>query len=214
MTMAYRKDKLMHRALLAVPLALLLAVCLCNCGAPRPIKYYSVQVSATPPRPAHTYPVDILVGRITGPAILQASPIVYRTGTNEMGTYQHQRWADPPVDMIRANLTRLLRNSGDYRSVGVLGNTASEEYVIRGRLYDFTEVDGASMSGLVTIEFELYDRKTAKILWSHFYSQMEPVQGKEIANVVQALDRNLDRGLKEVLAGLGQYFAANPPLKS
>jgi ABC-type uncharacterized transport system auxiliary subunit len=40
---------------------------------------------------------------------------------------------------------------------------------------------------------------------------MEPAQGKEVSQVVQALDRNLDRGLKEIVAGLSQYFAANPP---
>jgi ABC-type uncharacterized transport system auxiliary subunit len=200
----------MRRVIHFVPFALL-ALIGAGCGSPRPIKYYTVQVPAAPARPTFTYPIDILVGRVTGPAILMAEPIVYRTGTHEMGTYQHQRWADPPVDMIRASVIRLLRNSGDYRSVGVLGSTSNEEFVVRGRLYDFAEVDGPTMSSQVTMEFELYDRKTAKILWSHFYSQTEPVQGKEIANVVQALDRNLDRGLKELIAGLNQYFAANPP---
>jgi hypothetical protein len=35
------------------------------------------------------------------------------------------------------------------------------------------------------------------------------VQGKEISAVVTALDLNLERGLKEVAAGLNQYFSAN-----
>jgi ABC-type uncharacterized transport system auxiliary subunit len=203
----------MHRVTHLVPVALL-ALALCGCGSPRPIKYYSVLVPAAPTRPIYTYPVDILVGRISGPALLQAEPIVFKNGSNEIGTYQHQRWADPPVEMIRANLIRMLRNSGEYQSVGVLGNTRNEEFVVRGRVYEFSEVDGASISGLVTVEFELYNRRSSRVLWSHFYSQLEPVQGKEIANVVQALDRNLDRGLKEVISGLGQYFAANPPKKT
>jgi ABC-type uncharacterized transport system auxiliary subunit len=203
----------MHRVTHLVPVALL-AFTLCGCGSSRPIKYYSVVVPASPIPPTSTYPIDILVGRISGPALLQAEPIVFKNGSNEIGTYHHQRWADPPVDMIRANLIRMLRNSGEFQSVGVLGNTRNEEFVVRGRLYEFSEVDGASIGGLVTIEFELYNRKSSRVLWSHFYSQLEPVQGKEIANVVQALDRNLDRGLKEVVAGLGQYFAANPPKKT
>lgn len=193
-----------------VPVALL-GLSLCGCGSPRPIKYYSVLVPAAPTRSTSTFPIDIVVDRISSPALLQAEPIVYHTGANEMGTYQHQRWADPPVEMIRANLIRMLRSSGEYQSVGVLGNTIAADYVIRGRLYEFAEVDRTNISGLVTMEFELYNRRTAKILWSHFYSQTEPVQGKEVSNVVQALDRNLDRGLKEVISGLSQYFAANPP---
>jgi ABC-type uncharacterized transport system auxiliary subunit len=60
------------------------------------------------------------------------------------------------------------------------------------------------------MEFELYDRKSGKTLWTHFYSQSEPVQSKDISSVVTALDTNLDRGLKEVAAGLRQYFSANP----
>ena len=83
------------------------------------------------------------------------------------------------------------------------------DLVVRGRLYDFAEADGEGISGLVTMEFELYDRKTAKVLWSHFYSHTEPVEARQVPSVVQALDRNLERGLKEVIAGLGQYFAAN-----
>ena len=72
----------------------------------------------------------------------------------------------------------------------------------------------ASIAALVSMEFELCDRKTGKVLWSHFYSQSEPVQGKEISAVVAALDVNLDRGLKEVATGLNEYFAANLPKKS
>ena len=60
------------------------------------------------------------------------------------------------------------------------------------------------------MEFELYDRKSGKVVWTHFYSQSEPVQGKEISAVVAALDTNLDRGLKEVAAGLNQYFYQIP----
>ena len=86
--------------------------------------------------------------------------------------------------------------------------------MVRGRLYEFAEVDGASITGVVSMEFELYDRKSGNTLWTHFYSQSEPVQSKDISAVVTALDTNLDHGLKEVAAGLGQYFSANPVGKS
>ena len=82
--------------------------------------------------------------------------------------------------------------------------------MVRGRLYDFEEVDGPSISALVSMEFDLYERKTGKVVWSHYYSQSEPVQGKEMSAIVSALDTNLDRGLKEVAAGLNQYFLSNP----
>jgi ABC-type uncharacterized transport system auxiliary subunit len=142
------------------------------------------------------------------------TPIAYRIGTNEIGTYRYSQWSEPPVRMLKVKLIRLLRASGDYQSVGELGSNSDAQYVVRGRLYDFEEVDSASIAGMVSMEFDLYDRKSGKVLWSRFYSQSEPVQGKDISAVVTALDLNLDRGLKEVTAGLDQYFATTLGKKS
>ena len=201
----------MHRVTHLVLIALLV-LALGGCGAPKPVNYYAVQMPPAPAPAASAYPIDLLVGRVSAPTLLETTPIVYRTGSNQLGTYQYHRWADPPVQMVQTKLVRLLRDSGQYRSVSGLGNPSDAQFVVRGRLSELAEVDAAeSISGLVTMEFELYNRKTAKILWSHAYSQVEPVPSKDISAVVSALDRNLDRGLKEVVAGIGKYFAANPP---
>jgi ABC-type uncharacterized transport system auxiliary subunit len=202
----------MHRTYIAS--TVLLALGLAGCGMPRPIHFYEIETPTAPARVNTTRPIDILVGRITGPTFLESEPIVYRTGSNEVGTYQYHRWSDPPVELVQANLIHLLRSSGDYQNVLRAGSGATQELIVRGRLDRFEEVDAANISTLVAMEFELYNRRTAQVLWTHSYSQMEPAQGKEVSQVVQALDRNLDRGLKEVVAGLGQYFAANPPKKT
>lgn len=188
----------------------LLGLGLSGCGASRPIKYYTVQVPVAPSPSTNTYSVSLLVGAIGGPEMLKDTPIAYRIGVNEVGTYQYSRWAEPPVEMLKGKLIRMLRDSGQYQSVGSLGSTAEGGYVVRGRLHEFEEVDSAgSINGLVSMEFELYDRKSGKVVWSHSYSRSEPVEGKKISLVVTALDLNLDRGLQEVSAGLGQYFATS-----
>ena len=192
----------------------LAALGLVGCGSPRPIRYYGLQPPPAPSAAHSTYPIDLVVGRMTASSLLESTPIVYRTASHSMGTYQYHRWEDPPVDLVPERLMRLLRSSGEYRSVIGMGNGSDSEFLIRGRLHQFEEVDGAAISAQVTMEFELYNRKAGKLLWSHYYSQSEPAEGKEVANVVQALDRNLERGLKEVVDGLSRYFAANPPKKS
>jgi len=188
----------------------LLALSLAGCGSSKPIKYYTVQLPVAPTLSTNVRPVSLLVGNVAGPGIYRDTPIAYRTGANEIGTYQYSRWVDPPVDMVKVKLLRVLSTSGEYQSVASVGSNAEGRFVVRGKLYNFEEVDGASIAGVVSMEFELYDRKTGKVVWSHFYSQSEPVQGKQISAVVAALDTNLDRGLKEVAAGLSQYFSANP----
>lgn len=187
----------------------LLVLGLTGCGASRPIKYYTVQLPVPLTPTTDTYSVSLLVGSIGGPEMFKDTPIAYRIGTNEVGTYQYSRWAEPPVEMLKGRLIRMLRTSGQYQSVNGLGSSAEGQFVVRGRLYEFEEVDSGSISGLVSMEFELYERKSGKVVWSHSYSQSEPVEGKKISAVVTALDLNLDRGLKEVAAGLGQYFSAS-----
>ncbi len=185
----------------------LLVLGLTGCGASRPIRYYTFQVPVAPSPATDTHLVSLLVGSIGGPEIFKDTPIAYRIGTNEVGTYQYSRWAEPPVEMLKSKLIRMLRASGQYQSVSGLGSTAEGQFVVRGRLYEFEEVDSGSIGGQVSMEFELYDRKSGKVVWSHSYSRNEPVEGKSISAVVTALDINLDRGLKEVAAGLGQYFS-------
>ena len=191
-----------------------LALSLNGCVTSKPIHYYTVQLPMAPTLTTSRLNVSLLVGEIGGSDLYRDTPIVYRVGTNRIGTYQYSRWAAPPVELLQGKLIRVLRASGDYQSVSSLGSKTEGQFVVRGRLYNFEEVDGGNIAGLVSMEFELYNRKSGKVLWTHFYSQSEPVQGKEIPEVVAALDTNLERGLKEVTAGLNQYFATNPVGKS
>jgi ABC-type uncharacterized transport system auxiliary subunit len=191
-----------------------LALSLNGCAKSKPIRYYTVELPLAPSLTTSAHPLSLLVGSIGGADIYRDTPIVYRVGANEIGAYQYSRWVEPPVELVKSKLIRMLSASGDYQSVASLGSNSDGRFVVRGRLYEFGEVDGANITGLVSMEFELYDRKSGKVLWTHFYSQSEPAQGKEISSVVTALDTNLDRGLKEVAAGLNQYFSANPVGKS
>jgi ABC-type uncharacterized transport system auxiliary subunit len=208
----------MCRATLVVSISLAV-LGLAGCGSPKPIKYYAVQIPTTPAPSNHTYAVDLVVGRVTGSDLLGATPIVYKTGTHEVGTYAYHRWTGAPTEMVQEKLVRLLRKSGEFRTVSGSESTTgagskSDTLVLRGKLYDFAEVDGGEIQGLVSMEFELYNRAAAKVVWTHFYSQTVPVKSKAVPAVVEALDQNLDRGLNEVTAALSKYLAANPPGKS
>jgi ABC-type uncharacterized transport system auxiliary subunit len=183
---------------------------LSGCLGGRPIRYYTVTLPPTPEPGADVYPFTLLVGHISAPEILEDQPIVYRSGKNEIGVYQYHQWIEPPAEMVKIMLIRRLRASGKYQSVAQLGSRLQGDYVLHGRLYDFEEVDkGEDITALVSMQFELYDRKTHKEVWNRFYSHTEPVQGKKISDVVSALDHNLEQGLTEVMSGLNAYFSAN-----
>jgi ABC-type uncharacterized transport system auxiliary subunit len=195
------------RQIVAFITLVLAGVGLSACGGGRPIRYYTVELpqAAQPSTRAHA--ITLLIGRIAAPGILQDEPLAYRSGPNEIGIYEYHHWVEPPARMVKVILIRQLRASRKYQSVAELGSSVQGEFVLQGRLYDFEEVDGASTAALVAMEFELVDRKTSKTVWTHFYSYSQPVQGKEIPDVVSALDHNLVRGVTEIASGLDAYFS-------
>lgn len=200
------------RQMIAIVVAALGAMTLSGCGGGRPIRYYTVELPVAPEQPAGGHPYTLLIGHIGSPEILREEPIAYRSGKNEIGVYEYHLWAEPPVQMLRVELVRMLRSSGKYRSVTELGSSGLGDYVLQGRLYDFEEVDsGGSMAALVSMEFDLVDDHSRKTVWTHFYSHSEPVQGTEITDVVSALDHNLTQGLHELESGLEAYISANAP---
>src|SRR5579863_6678857 len=205
------------RRMIAIALVALGAATLSGCGGGPPIRYYTVELPVAPAQPASGHPYSLLIGHIAAPEILREEPIAYRTGKNEIGIYQYHFWVEPPVQMLRITLVRMLRSSGKYQSVTELGSSAQGDYVLQGRLYDFEEVDSAGgIAALVSMEFDLVDGRSRKTVWTHFYSHSEPVQGEDLPDVVSALDHNLTQGLNELESGLDGYIgsSAQAPGKS
>jgi ABC-type uncharacterized transport system auxiliary subunit len=186
-----------------------------GCGASRPSKYYQLTVpgDGAPAANPNPVPITLLIGRITGPALYNADQIVYSTGGESMGTYEYQRWSEPPTQMIAEVMLRQLRASGHYRGVYTLRSDIHGEFLLHGRLYDFKEIS-ASKSNTVarlTMELELRNIKTGTSVWTHFYTHDEPVTGKEVGAIVAALDKNVQQAVAEFRSSLDQYFTEHPP---
>lgn len=183
-----------------------------GCGAARPSKYYQLTVpsDATQVERADAVPVTLLLGSLTTSHLYHEDRIVYGNGPEQLGTYEYQRWAEPPTEMIEGVLLRQLRASGRYRAVYYRRSNMQGDFALRGRLYDFKELSVGQMSARVTLEFEMRDLKTGATVWTHYYTHDEPVSGKDVPAVVAALDRNTQRAVGEVVANLDQYFASHP----
>jgi ABC-type uncharacterized transport system auxiliary subunit len=198
----------MNRSL--IPAATLLAGLLAGCGAARPSKYYQLTIPGTgseaaDPKP---YPVSLLIGPLRASHLYREDHIVYSSTKEAMGSYQYQRWAEPPTEMLVDVLLRDLRDSGKYQSVQILRSNSHGDYILYGRLYDFKEVDGSPLVARVAVDSELREAKTGSVVWTHYYAHDEPVNSKDIADVVAALDRNAQRGMAEMESSLDQFFSS------
>ena len=181
-----------------------------GCGAARPNKYYQLTIpgsDADPPSDPH--PLTLLLGPLQASHLYREDHIVFSSAGEDMGTYEYQRWAEPPTEMIEEVLFRMLRASGRYREIYPLRSNTHGDFLLRGHLYDFKELTGSSLSARVALELELRDIKTGNTVWSHFYSHDEPVGGKDVSAVVAALNRNVHRAVLEFQSSLDQYFSTH-----
>jgi ABC-type uncharacterized transport system auxiliary subunit len=185
---------------------------LCGCGAARPSRYYQLTVPADATRVenADAVPVTLLLGSMMSSHLYREDRIVYGQGDEQLGTYEYQRWAEPPAEMIQGVLLRALRTSGRYRAVYYRRSNMQGDFAIRGRLYDFKELSGGQILARVTLEMEMRELKGGATVWTHYYTHDEPVGGKDVAAVVAALDRNVQRCVSEIVASLDQYFVSHP----
>ncbi len=192
------------------PWLALVAIGLASCGSPKPIKYYQVSF------PTKSFVAADAVNTALTVRTFEASPLyldnkmVYGFDSPEMGTYEYQRWAEAPVAILQTALVRGLRASGRFQAVYTMRADPSARYILGGQLYDFKEVDAAAVVARLSFEVRLRDRKTGTIVWEHSYTYDEPATEKSVSAFVIAMDKNIQRSVQEIQAGLEDFFRAHP----
>jgi len=192
-------------------LVLATAGILSACGAARPVNYYVLDVEPPQAGSASQLPITLVVGRMTTTHLYRDDRLVYGSGPVELGTYEYHRWAEPPAEMIQDTLITYLRASGQYRSVSRLTSNLRADYIVRGRLLALYEVDKPKLAARFSIQLELFDPKSSMAVWTSSYSHDDLVEGKKVADVVEALDKNVRTGMQQLTGELSQYFLMHSP---
>jgi ABC-type uncharacterized transport system auxiliary subunit len=188
------------------------SILLVACGAPRAVKYYVIDLPPSPPvTAAAQFPITLLVSRITASHLYNDDRLVYGSGPVQLGTYDYERWAEAPANMIQDLLVSTLRSTGQYATVARVASSVRGDYVLRGHLNQMYGVDQPALVARFSLQLELYDPQGRRIVWSQSYTHDEPVDGKTVPAIVEAMDRNVKTGMQQLSAGLTQYFTANPP---
>ena len=186
-------------------------ICLSGCAASRPMKYYVLDPGPVPAsQGTPTYQVSLLVGRVSASHLFRDDRIVFGSGPVQLGVYSYDRWAEPPADLLQDLLVSTLRSTGQYRAVSNLSSNIHGDFIVRGHLWDISEVDKPELMARFRFEVELFDPNTRTTVWSHRYEHDEAVPGKTVNDVVEAMDKNVRAALREITAGIGEYFANHP----
>src|SRR5580704_16040848 len=189
---------------------LLAAICLTalSCVSSKPAQYYTI---GPPPGAVNQGRPDglvIVVADIPTPVGLQDGRIRYRIEPNEVGAYEYQRWTERPGTMVRNSLVRALRASGKYQRVLESGSGAAGDYLVTGKLYDFSEVDSGTIQTKVSLQLQLVDKKTGRHVWDHLFEREEPVAAKNVKDVVASLDRNLQQVVGDAAGQIDTFVSA------
>jgi ABC-type uncharacterized transport system auxiliary subunit len=184
-----------------------ISVLLYSCGSGRPVKYYRIEIPtpAAAPAPGNSS-IALQISNIDAPPIMRDGRILFQVGAHEVGAYEYHRWVETPDRIVQDSLVRLLRASGRYQSVDTLRSSVRPDYIVQGKIYEFAEVDKPEISTRVSMEIELHDARSSRTVWSRRYTGDDAVDGKDVPDVVESLDRNLRRGLTEIVAGIDQYL--------
>jgi ABC-type uncharacterized transport system auxiliary subunit len=193
----------MKRVLLAI-LGLISAACVGG----RPIHYYTIDHLPVAASVAKPDGLVLLMGRIAAPEALQDSRIRYRSGGNEVGAYEYHRWTERPGVIVQDLLLDALRASGKYRRVQEASSAAGGDYLIRGKLFEFSEIDDPGIQTRVSLRLELLDRRSGLVVWDHQYNRDDPVDGKTMNEVVRSLEHNLQQVIADAASGIETFLSS------
>ena len=194
------------RATISLCLTAMTFLLAAGCAGTRPVHYYTVVPTSAPGNQGAPDAPVILVGAITTSEPLQDARIRYRAGANQTGAYEYHRWTERPGGMVRDSLLRALRATGKYHVLEA-SSSAVGDYLVRGKLYEFCEVDQAAIQTRISLQVELVDKKTNRVVWDHLYDREDPVAAKSIPEVVESMDRNLQHVVSEVSAQIDGFLA-------
>jgi ABC-type uncharacterized transport system auxiliary subunit len=188
----------------------LFLVSLAGCGTPKPIKYYQVSFPTKSVIAGDAINTALIVRAFEAAPLYLDDKMVYGFDSPEMGTYEYERWAEPPVAILQTAVVRGLRSSGHFKGVYTMRADPDARFILSGQIYDFKEVDGPTIVARLTYEIRMRDRKTGATVWDHSYTYDEPATEKSVSAYVVAMDKNIHRSIEEVQSGLEDYFRANP----
>jgi len=184
----------------AAGVGLLLALLSASCGSVPKTHYYTLQMVAPPARNDPKTPFVLGVERFRAVEMLRDDRIVYYESPTEMNFYEYHRWGSDPASLLSELALEWVQRTGAFADVRMLPAREPVDYILRGRLCDFEEVDyEGGGKGRVNLELALLRSRDHKVLWSVQRLAETPIQEKGVPGVVRALNDSSDQLLRDAL---------------
>ena len=187
------------------------ALVLAGCGS---VRYPTTYILNLPPPPAQTALSDrplasVEVREFGCPDYLCEGRIVYRPSAEEVGFYEHHRWASNPRQAITQYLEDGLRVQSPFKSVASHERGSEAGYVLSGNIQRLEEVDqGRDVSAVCTLSAQVLDMRTRSVVWSHTASETIQVEKRDVPGVVSSLSAAAQAAANRLLTSMRQDLQA------
>jgi len=190
---------------LAAVLGVLGVLTAASCGSVPKTYYYTLRL---PPVPAAGDPKTTFalgVEHFRAAEVLRDDRIVYYRSPTELDFYQYHRWSADPATLVTERAARWLGQMGVFADVRLLPSREPVDYVLKGRVLNFEEVDdNQGGKGRAALALELVRSHDRRVVWSFTRQSEHAIEGKGMSGVVDALDASTQDLLGQALTGLTQ----------
>jgi cholesterol transport system auxiliary component len=191
----------MNRARLTAPLLLaLLTACSILPRAETP-KVYTLP-AAPGGRPAAAVPVawSLRVAAPSAPRSLDNVRIAVVPASNQLTVYAGARWSDTSTHLFRDRLADAFRDSGRIAALSTDESNLGADFELGGSLAAFqTEYAAGKPEVVIRYDAVLAATRKHQIIGGRRFEVHEPVDGKEVPQVVEAFGRAMDKVSREVM---------------
>jgi ABC-type uncharacterized transport system auxiliary subunit len=184
---------------------------LSGCGGVRYPSSYLLNLPAPAPQaaPSQAPLGPVAVREFRCPDYLCEGRIVFRPAPEEVGFYEHHRWAASPRQAITQLMADAVRARSLFRSVAVHERGIEVAYVLTGNIERLEEVDdGRDVRALCTISAQLLDTRTGSVVWNHTASKAVPVQTRNVAGVVVSLSAATQSVIDRLVGSVAKELAS------
>ena len=179
------------------------AVLCASCGGSRPVHYYTLQVPA--PVQVGDAKTNFVLGiqQFRAPEPLRDDRILYYESPTQLNFYQQHRWDVDPATMLSGLAQRELQQTGVFAQVLLAPYQGNVDYVLRGQVLSFSEVDyQGGVKGRVGLALTLLRLPDRTVVWSAQRQVENAVQEQGVPGVVSALNAATKQILDEMIPAI------------
>ena len=183
-----------------VPNLLLSLALLAGCGATPKERFYTLSFAA-PPEAAAPATITVAVGAVNVPEAVDRTPMVIRTGPNQVDIDDFHRWAEPLKAAIpRALAGNLSKELGNARvtSGRLAASDADYRVAVDVRRFESSFAEGATLEANWTVTGKAGAPVTRSTL------AREPASSADHAGLAAAHSRALERLAREIAGAIAK----------